>query len=140
MGRLRRWRGDCGTAMVEFAIVLPIFLFVIWCIVDFARAFYTQNSLATAVREGARYAAVTDLPGSAATLDAVKIRVNKAFNAFGGAPIPSGSITVDATAPPEVTVQVTNYEWLTTTPINIFAGGRVLMTKKATFRWERDGT
>ncbi len=136
----RRLKGERGTAMVEFAVVLPIFLFVIWCVVDFARAFYTQNSLATAVREGARYAAVTDDPGSAATLTAVRGRVNQAFNAFGGAAIPSASISVDATVPPNVTVQVTNYQWLTTTPINIFAGGQVLMTKKATFRWERDGT
>jgi len=138
MRRSRKFKSDLGTAMVEFAVVLPIFLFIIWCVVDFARAFYTQNSLATAVREGARFAAVTSAPASAETLSAVKTRVNQAFNAFGGAPIPSGSITVDASALPEITVQVTNYEWLTSTPITIFAGGKVLMTKKATFRWERE--
>lgn len=136
----RRWKSERGTAMVEFAVVLPIFLFIIWCVVDFARAFYTQNSLASAVREGARYAVVTAEPGSAATLAGVRSRVAQSFNAFGGSPIPPASITVDASNPPEVTVQVTNYAWFTTTPINVFPGGTVLMTKKATFRWERDET
>ncbi len=137
----RRWRSERGTAMVEFAVVLPIFLFVIWCIVDFARAFYTQNSLASAVREGARYAAVTGSPGSSATLTGVRTRVAQSFNAFGGSPIPSASITVvNDSAIGKVSVKVTNYQWQTTTPINIFTGGQVLMTKTATFRWEREDT
>ncbi len=139
-----KWRGERGSAMVEFAIVLPLFLFITWCVVDFARAYYTQNSLASAVREGARYAAIRDLRGTQAERDAIvaetKELVGKSFNAFGGAPIPAGSITVDTTAMPDVTVKVTNYEWQTTTPINIFAGGKVSMTRKATFRWERDGS
>lgn len=140
----RRWKSQRGTAMVEFAIVLPIFLFIVWCVVDFARAYYTQNSLASAVREGARYAAVRDLRGTKAERDAIvaetKSVVTKSFNAFGGAPIPPDSIKVDTASMPEITVKVSNYEWLTTTPISIFAGGKVSMTRKATFRWERDGS
>lgn len=142
MGGSRRFRGNRGSAMVEFAIVLPIFLFVIWCVVDFARAFYTQNSLASAVREGARYAAVTKDPGAAATLTAVRAKVAQAFNAFGGAAIPPASITVldSSSTAGNVTVKVTNYQWLTTTPINIFTGGQILMTKQAKFRWEQEDT
>ena len=136
----RRWRSERGTAMVEFAVVLPIFLFVIWCIVDFARAFYTQNSLASAVREGARYAAVRAVPSDDQA--AIKARVTQSFNAFGGPPIAAGLISVldSSTSAGNVTVTVTNYEWRTTTPINIFTDGKVLMTKSAKFRWEREGT
>jgi Flp pilus assembly protein TadG len=134
------WNGEAGAALVEFAIALPILLLIVWCIVDFARAYYTINSLATAVREGARYAAVQVSP--AASGAAIKTRVKDAFNAFGGDSILDAQINVyDSTASKgNVTVQVKDYSWLTTTPINIIAGGQIKMTRQSTFRWERAPT
>lgn len=142
MSRLRNWKKECGTAMVEFAVVLPIFLFVAWCIIDFGRAFYTQNSLATAVREGARYAAVLDDPNATASVTAIKAKVTNSFNAFGGPGIPAAKILISANAKTAgtVTITVDRYQWLTTTPINIFPGGLKEMTKAATFRMEREPT
>lgn len=141
----RLWRREEGAVMVEMAVVIPILLLVVWAVIDFARAFYTINSLATAVREGARMAAVMDCPGSPGAQAQVRTRVQEAFNAFGGPPIQPGSILIEpATATPcppvdgRVTVEVRDYEWLTTTPINLVSGGRILMTRRAHFRWERD--
>lgn len=127
---------------MEFAIVIPILLLIVWCIVDFARAYYTVNSLATAVREGARYAAVQVVPGTSPALDSIRGRVKTAFNAFGGPPITDAQINVyDSTITQgNVTVEVLDYAWLTTTPINVIAGGQILMTRKSTFRWERAPT
>jgi hypothetical protein len=45
-------------ALVEFALVLPIFLLVITGLVDVARAVWEENTLAYAAREGTRYAIV----------------------------------------------------------------------------------
>lgn len=54
-----RWsRGHVGQALVEFAIVLPVFILLILGFVDLARYVFIQNSLAEAAREGARYAIV----------------------------------------------------------------------------------
>ena len=47
-----------GQAMVEFALVLPIFLLILCGIIDFGWLFYNQLSLNNACREGARYAVV----------------------------------------------------------------------------------
>jgi Flp pilus assembly protein TadG len=47
-----------GQALVEFALVLPIFLIMLMAVVDIGRAIWAQNSLAAAAREGARYAIV----------------------------------------------------------------------------------
>ena len=60
MKRVRRMlRGsEKGAAIVEFALVVPLLLLLLWGIVDIGRAFYTLNNLASAVREGARTAAV----------------------------------------------------------------------------------
>ena len=53
-----------GQAMVEFALVLPIFLLILCGIVDFGWLFYNQLSLNNACREGARYAVVNTAEGS----------------------------------------------------------------------------
>lgn len=47
-----------GQALVEFALVIPIFLLCFFGLVDGARAVYTWNALSQAAREGARLASV----------------------------------------------------------------------------------
>jgi Flp pilus assembly protein TadG len=46
-----------GQALVEFALVIPIFLLILFAIIQFGLLFGGQNSLVAAVRETARYAA-----------------------------------------------------------------------------------
>lgn len=57
MLKLRR-RGEHGQAMVELAFVLPIFLLLVFGLVDLGRAVFVSNSLAEAARDGARYGSV----------------------------------------------------------------------------------
>ena len=47
-----------GQAMVEFALVLPLFLVVLVGILDFSRMFFTFISMTNATRETARTAAI----------------------------------------------------------------------------------
>jgi Flp pilus assembly protein TadG len=66
--RRPRRRDHRGQALVEFALVLPILLLLIFGLVDLGRAIYAQNALSEAAREGARYGSVQarsagDLPG-----------------------------------------------------------------------------
>jgi Flp pilus assembly protein TadG len=49
-----------GQTLVEFALIAPIFVILIAGIIDFAVAMDRDITLKHAVREGARYAAVTD--------------------------------------------------------------------------------
>ncbi|WP_271189104.1 TadE/TadG family type IV pilus assembly protein [Dactylosporangium matsuzakiense] len=60
-----RWGGvgalrgdDTGAAAVEFAIVLPVLLLIVFAIVDFGRAYNQRLLLNQAAREGARAEAV----------------------------------------------------------------------------------
>ncbi len=55
---LKKNRREDGQAMVEFALILPIFLLILCGIIDFGWLFYNQLSLNNACREGARYAVV----------------------------------------------------------------------------------
>jgi hypothetical protein len=47
-----------GQSLVEFALVLPIFLVLFFAVIDFGSAIFTYNSLTNAAREGARLAVV----------------------------------------------------------------------------------
>ncbi len=55
----RRLRGEDGQAMLEFALVLPIFLLILCGILDFGWLYYNQLALNNICREGARYAVVS---------------------------------------------------------------------------------
>lgn len=49
---------EAGQALVEFTLILPLFLILLFAIVDFGRGFYTWLLVTNAAREGARVAAV----------------------------------------------------------------------------------
>ncbi|MBQ7540838.1 MAG: pilus assembly protein [Clostridia bacterium] len=54
----RRFRGEDGQAMLELALILPIFLLILCGILDFGWMYYNQLALNNICREGARYAVV----------------------------------------------------------------------------------
>jgi Flp pilus assembly protein TadG len=67
MIRLRRhWQGhlegEKGTALIEFALVLPLLLLVLFGILDFGRALNYWNDQTHLASEAARYAAVNAGP------------------------------------------------------------------------------
>jgi Flp pilus assembly protein TadG len=54
--------GQKGLAMVEFALLLPILLLMVFGITEFGRAFLIKNALNNAAREGARRASISANP------------------------------------------------------------------------------
>ncbi|MCO5201306.1 MAG: pilus assembly protein [Chloroflexi bacterium] len=65
---LHRFRQtEAGQSLVEFTMILPIFLVLMFGLVDFGRAFYTWMLVTNAAREGARVAAVQ---GNSSSIDA----------------------------------------------------------------------
>jgi Flp pilus assembly protein TadG len=66
---LRRPDRSRGQGLVEFALVLPVFMVILIGMVDMGRAIWANNSVANAAREAARFASVhggscEDLTGS----------------------------------------------------------------------------
>lgn len=71
---LRRLRGtETGQALVEFTMILPIFLLLLFALVDFGRGFYSWLILTNAAREGARVAATQQ------DMNAVQTRIHDAI-------------------------------------------------------------
>lgn len=62
-GRVRGWlrrvrTSETGQTLVEFSMVLPLLLILIFAILDFGRAMYSWSVLSNAAREGGRTAAI----------------------------------------------------------------------------------
>ncbi|MBM4283637.1 MAG: pilus assembly protein [Deltaproteobacteria bacterium] len=57
--RVRRFsRGQRGVAAVELAIIIPVFLLMLFGVLEFGHTWYIQHALTNASREGARYGIV----------------------------------------------------------------------------------
>jgi len=52
-------RKQDGQSLVEFALVMPVFIILLFGIMEFGRLWEVSNILTSAAREGARVAAVT---------------------------------------------------------------------------------
>lgn len=66
IGKLHR-RQRRGTTAVEYAMVVPLFLLVVFALIEFSRFLWVQQALTNAAREGARRAVL------ATTLDAEEV-------------------------------------------------------------------
>lgn len=97
-----RMRED-GQAIVEFALVAPIFLLLVFGVVEFGKAWMTYQAMTDAAREGARVAVVAN---TTTTLDTVAARIN---NNLAG----SGMDTANATK------TVTGFGAITGTPLTV---------------------
>ena len=73
-----------GLAAVEFAIVLPVMLFLMLATAEFGRVFYHYNTLSKAVQTGARYASRPLVKTSELTnLDAAFVQRIRNFVVYG---------------------------------------------------------
>ncbi len=64
MMRRGRWHQERGQALVEFALVFPVFILLLLGILDLGRAVYAYNTIGDAAREGARVAIVNQIQTS----------------------------------------------------------------------------
>jgi Flp pilus assembly protein TadG len=123
-----------GTALIEFALVLPLLLVLTVAAVDFGRAFFVKNMLEQSAREGVRLLAVSSLADSAL----IRGRVLEVANSSG---VTVNSLTIegpDAMQQVRVTVQG-DFNWIFPGVFNLFGAGftnPMTLTGKAVMRDE----
>jgi len=138
--------GESAGPIVEFALIFPVLLVVITGIIDLGRAYYTRNALVSAVREGARFAAVQSNP--CGVTQAVATRVVNAFVPVGGAaltadrvsvePVPSAACGNSPVGRVEsIRVRISGYTFTPITPLyQILKISTPSLSAAAQFRWE----
>lgn len=140
--RITRFRrDDRGAAAVEFALVLPILVVLLFGVIDFGRALFAYNYLTAAVREGGRFAAVQE---SASSEAAVRDRMSVYLQQLETLALPDvdpatiTSVPNSVIDPRYITVTITGYELEPITPIPALLGITTFrFSPAAVFRWER---
>jgi len=97
-------RGDSGAAAVEFAIILPIFVAILFGIIQFGSVLFLHNNMMNAARETARRMSVAELNAAGAPAYAnsylagwgLTFTVNATEPA---ASVPNGDVSVQITIP-----------------------------------------
>jgi Flp pilus assembly protein TadG len=145
-----RWRnrGERGSAFVEFALVSPLLLLLMFGVLDFGRLFFTQLTLQHALREAGRFAVTGNhLPNpgggstsmsrvasikqvaqqSAAGLDLSSIQIHSVHGGTNHGGGPSDTVTISLT---------TNLKLLTPLVATFFPQGASKITASTTFKNE----
>jgi len=121
-------RGARGQSLVEFALILPIFLVVMFMIVEFGRALFTYNILVSATRAGARAGVI------AGSSSASQTAINAADSLLVAAGIPLGSVNLQANVvndfggPGVNVLRVTadkNFDWIYKGGLTMQGGAKV---------------
>jgi Flp pilus assembly protein TadG len=139
--------------MVEFAVVAPLFILLVFAVVDFGRTFFVQMTLQDAVRQAGRFAITGNQlpdpnnPGQYLTRLASIIQVceqaaaNSGVNITNVQVISNGVSGNAGNAGAPVTVEVTTSLPLMTPVIaKFFPGGQYQFTVSATFLNEPFGS
>jgi len=108
----KTWKGEKGQSLVEFALVVPMLLLLVFGIAEFGRAWMTKNILTGAAREASRIAVVRAPYGG---MDTAVLRANQILASSG---ITGAVVNVDVPDTEFATVQTTiSYELQAVTPI-----------------------
>ena len=143
-GLLRRLASSRdGSVILETALMLTILLMLMFGIIDLGRAFFTSNSLVSAARGGARYAAtyqgmMTSSPPDTLT---VKDTVVNQFNRvrFGGNALTRANVaTTLVPGSPPSSIRITiKYRFTWITPIRSLVGAmKDTLQAKAEYKYE----
>lgn len=93
------YKADRGSALLEGAIVLPVFLSLVCGVYEFGFYLYQQQLVAAGVRDAARYLALTDNPNNPTyQFDARNLAVTGSTT--------GGTARVNGWSPSDVTVEV----------------------------------
>ena len=132
MNLVRKLVNSRGTSTLEFVVVLPVLLFVLFSIVELSRAWLTLNLATAAAREGVR-AGVVAAPTSVSSAGDAKI------NTILGSGTWSGGVTCAASpcAPDDVVSATVTVQFQTVVPLILPAMfGNMNITQTASMRYE----
>ena len=130
---MKRWlknlcKSQKGQSLVEFVLVLPIFIVLLFGIMEFGRMWETVNVLTSAAREAARIAAVSGPSTSQA--------VNAAQNILSSANIQNAVINVTGPNSSDQVVVTVSCNYSPITGAIVPGIGSLALSRSTTMHWE----
>ncbi len=96
----RKFRSSRGQTLLEFALVVPVFLMLVFAVIDFGHLFYVEMTMENAVRQAGRYATtgnhLADPKNPGQNLSRVNSIIQSIQQAANGLNVPSNSITISS--------------------------------------------
>lgn len=140
LSALRRRRDEGGVAAVEFALIMPIFLMLLFGIVDFGYMINRSSVVNNAARDAARDASL------GYSLDEVTATADRTLDSMPGATVSVACRKIATTVPctygssdmasGDIAVVTVRYQHRMLTPIGVFVPGGFDLTRKAEMRIE----
>jgi len=119
-----------GQELAEYALILPIFLFIVFAILDLGRVVYYYSAMQNSVREGTRYGVI--YPDDWEGIEAIVID-----RAIGLDPV---RLSVNVTLSPEDAIQVSLiYQFQPVTPFvpALLGASEIAIRSQSTMQVER---
>jgi Flp pilus assembly protein TadG len=142
VGNRQRLRDGRGQSLVEFAVLIPIFLAIVMGMADFGLGLKTWIAMTNSAREAARYASVNCAAGTATAAD-VQQRAVDAATDLG---LTTAEVSVDNCTPgasAESVIVTIDHDYQMITPLggflNLLGGGlssSISLTSRADMRME----
>jgi len=96
----RKLGSSRGQTLLEFALVVPVFLMLVFAVMDFGHLFYVEMTMENAVRQAGRYATtgnhLADPNNPGQNLSRVNSIIQTVQQAAAGLNVPTNSITVSS--------------------------------------------
>ena len=123
-----------GAAAIEFALILPVLILLLFGTVEFSLLLFNQQILTNASREGARYGIVAGHDSDSIIIEVDKYCAGNLIS-FGSAATPTTIVTgAGGTFGNDLTVTVTyNYDFLVLANLGF---GPVILTAKTVMKLE----
>ncbi len=132
---------ECGGVAVEFAIILPVFLILVFGIIDFGHALYMKQVMSNASREGARYATKyhTDSAGNHTLASALSPSISDYVIKTSAENSGNGGVGLASLLPSDSSPSVSNADLISTTLSPGYTSGNpgddITVTVTATKNW-----
>src|SRR5690348_13254609 len=114
----RRWRGDCGAQLVEFAVTLPLMMVFVVGIFDFSGAYTLKQKLTNVARDAARAAAADPANDLQSPVSALPASVSDAYQVVFNYLIANNINTCGMTVNPSIFVTGPGETWTFTSNTN----------------------
>ncbi|WP_043496534.1 TadE/TadG family type IV pilus assembly protein [Georgenia sp. SUBG003] len=122
---MKKPRSERGAAAVEFALVLPILLLLVFGITEFGRAYYAQTTLSNAARDAVREMAIHNAQQNA---------IDRAVASASALGITAAAVAITPSDCSPPTGALPTAEAVITHDLDLIFFGEVTLTGKGTMR------